>query len=76
MTDSVLDVKELLEPEEYDTSVSDSVRSKSGKKKKEAKKKSIAQWGFPGHLTKEEGDVYVSCSSGVVVVVYCTIELN
>jgi len=53
----VLDVRELLEPPEDSSSISDLSASKKGKKK--AKKKSIADWGFPGHLTKEEGNIYV-----------------
>jgi len=47
-----LDIKELLEPDDGPITL-----GKNGKKKKE--KKNIYNWGFAGHLTKEEGDVYL-----------------
>lgn len=58
----VLDISELLETsaeEEEAGSVPGEENIKSGKKKKVAKKGAKKNWGFPGHLTKEEGDVYV-----------------
>jgi len=46
-----LDIQELLEPDNSEGPIIS---------KKKSKKKDIANWGFPGHLTKEQGDVYVT----------------
>jgi len=45
----------LLEPD----SAIDNLRL-SKKELRQSKKDAITNWGFPGHLTKEEGDVYVA----------------
>eukprot|EP00555_Chaetoceros_dichaeta_P003209 CAMPEP_0198249898 /NCGR_PEP_ID=MMETSP1447-20131203/1271_1 /TAXON_ID=420782 /ORGANISM="Chaetoceros dichaeta, Strain CCMP1751" /LENGTH=431 /DNA_ID=CAMNT_0043934631 /DNA_START=128 /DNA_END=1420 /DNA_ORIENTATION=+ len=57
---AVLDVSELLEPTEDKGAVEDLKKTRSTRKDvKATKKDAIKNWGFPGHLTKEEGDVYV-----------------
>jgi len=47
-----VDVETLL-------AVQDENNPLAGSTKKSTKKKDIMNWGFPGHLTREEGDIYV-----------------